>query len=158
MILIKYIYIIYVLIVWGLVFTFIKPQRIKELLPVSLLSALVLFASEKYLMTLGLYSFPNAFLPIFGVPFLHLLWGAGGGIIVMNFIPQSFAKKMFAILIFTVINGAFEQIPEMYGQAARLGAYSEFHDFIQDLLSLIIFVTISEGLLGKRIQRYRTNS
>jgi len=42
----KYIYIIYAIIAWAGVFIFIKPKRIKVLMPVSVLSGLILFSIE----------------------------------------------------------------------------------------------------------------
>lgn len=155
----RYIYVFYVIIVWAVIFVFIKPQRLKALLPVSLLGVLVLFLTEEFLVTAGLYKFSNAFLPVFGIPFFHLLWGAGAAIIVMNFMPQSFIKKLFTILIFTVITMIFEYFPENYAnKATHVGKYSEIHDAIQDFLSLLILVTFSEGFFGKRIKRFRSNS
>jgi len=155
----KYIYVFYVIIVWSFIFIYFKPSRLKELLPVSLLGILVLFLAEENLVTLGLYNFPNAMFPIFGIPFFHLIWGAGAAIVVMNFIPQAFSKKMFAILVFTAVTMLFEYFPENFANAAtHMGNYSVTHDAIQDFLSLFILVTLSEGLFGRCIKRSRTNS
>jgi hypothetical protein len=145
--------IIYLVIVWGFIAIFIKPHRIKELLPIAVIGFLVLFLTEKYLITLGLYEFTKPILPIFGIPLLHLLWGAGSAIVVMNFMPQNIIKQLFILLIFTFITMIFEYFPEHLGLTKHLGKYSEIHDAIQDYLSLIVVIWLSEGFFKKSIYK-----
>jgi hypothetical protein len=150
--LLKDIYLYYALLVLIVVFILYKinPNRIKELLPISIISLAVLFLSEEYLITTGLYQFTNALIPIFGVPLFHLIWGAGSGIIVMFFMPQKFVNKLFVILVFTFVTELFEYIPEHIDKAKHLGKFNEFHDFIQDFISLSLLVFFSEGFFSKR--------
>lgn len=147
----KYIYLIYLLITLCAVFIIVKPKRIKELLPVAFVGIAILFLTEKYLLTLGLYEFSNALVPILGIPLFHLLWGIPAAIILMNFIPRKFAWKLLVILAFTLITMAFEYFPEHHGMARHLGKYGEIHDCIQDYISLILVVWFSEGLFGRHI-------
>ena len=147
----RYIYILYVVITYGAAFILIKPKRIKELLPIAFIGIAVIFLTEEYLITLGLYQFPNAILPIFGIPLFHLLWAGAAAIIFMNYMPQGFMKKLLVILVFTVLTMIFKYFPEHHDVAQHLGMYSEIHDAIQDFISLILVVWISEGLFGKHI-------
>ncbi|NJD02233.1 MAG: hypothetical protein FIA99_06460 [Ruminiclostridium sp.] len=148
-----FIYLYYTIIVCLVILVLFwrNPKRIKELFPTVILGFVVQFLTEEFLINAGLYQFPNAFLPIFGIPLCHLLWGAGGAIVVMYFIPRKFLKKLFVILIFTVITLMFEYIPEHVGKAEHLGKYNMILDAMQDYLSLIVLVFFSEGLFGKRI-------
>ena len=147
----RYIYIYYVIITWGTVFFLMKPRRIKELLPIALIGIIILFSTEKYLLTLDLFRFPNAVFPIFGVPFFHLIWGGAAAMIFLNFMPQNFAKKLLTVLVFTGITLLFEYFPEHHGKAQHIGKYSEIHDAIQDFFSLVLVLWFSEGFFGKRI-------
>ena len=153
----QYIYITYLIITYGAAFILMKPKRIKEMLPIALIGIIVLFLTEEYLITLGLYKFPNAILPIFGVPFFHLLWAGAAAMIFMNFMPVDFAKKLLVILVFTLLTMLFEYFPEHHDKAQHLGKYSEIHDAIQDCISLILVVWFSEGLFGKRIHSNKKN-
>lgn len=145
--------IIYLIIAWGFIALFIKPQRIKELLSISIIGFIVLFFTEKYLVTLGLYEFTNPSLPIFGIPLLHLLWGAGSAIVFMNFMPKNFIKQIFILLIFTIVTMVFEYFPEHMGLTKHLGKFTEIHDAIQDFISLILVLWLSEGFFRKRIYK-----
>lgn len=147
----RYIYILYVIITYGAAFILMKPKRIKEMLPIALIGILVLFLTEEYLITLGLYTFPNAILPIFGIPFFHLLWAGAAAMILMNYMPLDYSRKLLVILAFTLLTMIFEYFPEHHDKAQHLGKYSEIHDSIQDFISLILVVTLSEGFFGKRI-------
>lgn len=90
-------------------------------------------------------------LSILGVPLFHILWAGPGAMILMNFMPVDFAKKLLVILIFTLVTMAFEYFPEHHDMSQHLGKYSEIHDAIQNMISLILVVWFSEGLFGKRI-------
>ncbi|MEW6063880.1 hypothetical protein P378_07125 [Desulforamulus profundi] len=52
----KWINLIFAVIAWGAVLLLVKPQRIKELLPVGLLAAIVLLAGNLAFSTLGLWA------------------------------------------------------------------------------------------------------
>lgn len=147
----KYIHIIYAVIVWGFVLTFIKPQRIKSLLPVAILSALILFVAEMFLITLNLYKFDNPVISIGGIPLFHLIWGAGSGIVVMNYMKRDFAGKFLMVVFFTLVTLAFEYTAESIGATTHLGKYTEIHDAFQDLVTLVALVWVSEGLWGRVI-------
>lgn len=147
----SYIHIIYAVIVWGFVFVFIKPERIKELMPVSILAAIILFITEYFLISLNLYRFNNPMLSIGDIPLFHLLWGAGSGIVVLNYMKKGFTKKVVLIIFFTIITLIFEYFAESIGAASHLSNFSEIHDAFQDLIILITLVWVSEGLWGNRI-------
>lgn len=151
MIISNYIHIIYAVIVWGFIFVFIKPQRIKNLLPVAVLSAVILFAAEMFLITLNLYRFNNPMISIGGIPLFHLVWGAGSGIVVMNFMKRDFASKFLLVVFFTLVTLAFEYASESIGATTHLGRYTEIHDAFQDFTILITLVWISIGLWGEII-------
>lgn len=147
----SYIHVIYAVIVWGFALIFIKPKRIKELLPISILAMIILFVAEYFLISLNLYRFNSPMLPIGGIPLFHLIWGAGSGIVVLHYMKKGFTEKVVLIIFFTIVTLAFEYIAESIGAASHLGNFNEIHDAFEDLIILIALVWISEGLWGNRI-------
>jgi len=147
----RYINIIYAAIVWVVALIIIKPKRIKELLPISILSALVLFVFEMFLHGLDLAMFNNPFLPIADTPFFHLIWGAGSGLIFVYFMKKEFKKKVLVILIFALLTGIFGFISEKVGNHNHLGNFNDLYNFMFDYVTLVFLIWIAEGLFMRRI-------
>ena len=147
----RYVNIINAVIVWAVVFIVIKPKRIKELLPIAVLSALILFVFEMFLHGLDLAMFNNPLLPIAGTPFFHLVWGAGSGLIFVYFMKEEFSKKIFVILIFALITGVFGFISEKVGNHSHLGKFNDLYNFAFDYVTLVFLIWIAEGLFMRRI-------
>jgi hypothetical protein len=61
--LLPYTHVFYMIIVWAFIFLYIKPKRLKELLPVGFLSLLLVFLIDIYLITLNLYQLWYLHLP-----------------------------------------------------------------------------------------------
>lgn len=94
-------------VAWVIVLLTVKFDRIKKLLPVSLVAIIVLFVVEQFLY-LGLIRFNAGFMKIAGIPLFHFLWAAAGGIFVMNFMREEFSKKLPLILAFTPLADIFQ--------------------------------------------------
>ena len=153
----RYINIIFAIIVWLAVFILIKPQRIKALLPLGMLAAIVLFGVELYFKSLGLHKYNNPFLPVAGIPLFHLFWGAGSGIIFINYMKREFSKKLIIIMLFTILTGIFAYISDMIGNHANLKGFNDFYHIILNFATLSFLTWASEGLFGKRIYENTIN-
>jgi hypothetical protein len=138
-------------------FILIKPIRIKELLPVSIVGMIILFVSEKGLLSLNLYSFPNAMFPIFGISLFHLLWCGICSIIIMYYMPPIFLSKIPILIAITFALEIIEYFTETSGYAKSLGLYTDLQDSIFDFACLLLFVWICEGLFNKRIHKIISN-
>ena len=147
----RYIDVIFSIVVWGVIFILLKPSRIKQLLPAALLSAIVLFITEEFVHALELTKFENPFLPILGIPFFHLVWGAGSGIIFINFLKKEFSKKVLIIFLFALLTGLFGYISEQTKSHMHMGKFNDLSNLILDFASLSILAWSSEGLFGKWI-------
>jgi len=145
------IHIIYAVIVWGFLLIYIKPKRVKELLPVALISTVLLFSVEYFLISLKLYKFINPGISIGGIPIFHLAWGAGGGILVMHFMTKKFIEKVLLIVLFALITDGLERIVEAVGAASHLGKFTDIHEIFIDIIMLSTFVWISDSLWRKKI-------
>ena len=152
-----YIYLIYFIISVIVVIAFIKPKRIKELLPVAVLSVLLLFSIELLLIKLDLYRFNNPIVSIGGVPLFLLLWGATSGIVVMQLMNGTFLKKVITILLLTLAVLGLESISEYVNAASHLGKFNDIAEAFIDFITLVLLVWISEGLWGDRIHNKKSD-
>ena len=138
-------------IAWVVVLLTVNHQKIKQLLPVSLVAIIVLFLVEQFLLHLGLIRFNAGFLKIAGIPIFHFLWAAAGGIFVMNFMKDEFSKKLPLIFLFTFLSEIFTVFSIATGNLSTLGRYTYIVDIPLTFGALLIFVWLSEGLFGNRI-------
>jgi hypothetical protein len=148
---IRYVEVIYSLIVWSFALIFIKPRRIKELLPVGILSAIILFFSFTFLISLQVYKFNFAMLWIYDIPVFFLVWGFGSGIIYIHYLKKHFNWQFPITLLFTAVTLLLEFFAEKLGVATHLGSFTELHEAYLDFLSLAALLWISNGLWGNTI-------
>lgn len=149
----RYTHIFYFLFTWIFAFIFVRPKRIKELLPIVILGIIVLTAVDLYITSLGLYQFNKPVVNILGTPLFHLLWGGAAGVVFIHYMRPGFINKFVNVVLFTIITLALEYAAEKAGVAQRLGSYSYLHSAILDFSSLVVLLWISEGLYGSRIYR-----
>lgn len=149
----RYTHLIYFILTWLFVLIFIKPKRIKELIPIAVLSVLILTVVDVYIISLNLYQFNNPLVNVLGAPLFHLLWAGAAGIVFVHYMKPGFAKKFVTVIFFTIITLILEFISEKAGVASRLGGYSILHSAFLDFATLVILLWISEGLYGNRIYK-----
>jgi hypothetical protein len=142
---------IFSVIVWIAVFLLVDIKRIKELWPVGLVSSALIFFLSLYLSSIGLARFSMGFLPIYGIPFFHLVWTFGAGIILINFMHGDFLKRASLIFFFGVIALALDVFSVAVGGHIHSSNFNFLHSFIFILTRLIVFVWIAEGLFEERI-------
>ena len=152
----RYTHVFYFAFTWLFAFIVIKPKRMKELLPIAVISVLALTLADVYIINLGLYQFNNPLFNVLGAPLFHLLWAGAAGMIFVNYMKPGFSRKFVTVLFFTVITLALEFIAEKAGVSSRLGGYSILYSALLDFATLVILLWISEGLYGKRIYKTQT--
>lgn len=152
---IDYPYVVYSIIVWGYIFVVIRIKGIKRLWPVSILSAIVLFSLTYWLVSADLYKFNINFLPILGIPFFYILWGAGSGIIFAYYYGETFFMKAFPVLGFSAIVVLFESFVEKVKRVEHLGKFTDVHEYVFDVLSLLLLVFLMENLFGSRLKKIK---
>ena len=151
----RYIYLYYCIIAWAVVFIFIKPKRLKVLLPVAVLSGLIVFSVEITLIKLDLYRFNDPIVSIGGVPLFLLLWGAPSGMVILQLMKKEFIKKIFIIILLSFAVLGLESVSEFVGAASHLGIFNNFVEVCIDFLMIVLVVWISEGLWGNKIYSSR---
>lgn len=149
---INYPYIVYSIIAWGYILLFIKWKGIKRLWPAAILGSLILFSSTLWLITVKLYQFKITLLLIFGIPFFYILWGAASGVIFAYYYRKQWYLKLFAIFGFSGIVLAVEFIVELAKRTKHLGGFTNFHEYIFDILILTLLAYILEIFFKDRLE------
>lgn len=147
----RYYTLFYTIIAAVYIIIFIKPRRIKQLLPVGILSAAVLFCQTIFFEVIGIYGFKDPVLPILGMPFFVIILGFCYGIIVMHHMPGDFHKKLLVIAGFVLVTRLADELALYTGYHI----HNNFHWFnviIQDFVATSFIVFLAEGIWGKRIQ------
>lgn len=147
----RYINVIYAVIVWAAALIIIKPKRIVDLWPISILAALVLFGAELFFTTLDQFKFNNPLLPIAGIPLFHLIWGAGSGLVFIYFMKKEFGKKLVIILVFTIFVEIFRYFATQVGNHSMFGNFDLVHHFVENFIVLSFLAWVSEGMFKERI-------
>jgi hypothetical protein len=147
----RYTHLFYCIATWLFVLVFIKAKRIKELLPIAVMSMVALMITDEFVVTTGLYKFNNPLIDIMGAPLFHILWGGAAGIVFINYMKPDFTNKFVMVVLFTIITLALEFIAEQAGVATRLGNFDVIHSAFIDSGTLVVLLWISEGLYGDRI-------
>lgn len=149
----RYLNILYSVIIWSAVLLIVKRERIKDLYPAGLLAIGVISLQELFLINLHLHIFTNPVIPTLlnNVPFFHLIFAAGSGIFIMNFMKKEPYKKPIIILIFAFITTLFGYVSDKIGCCHLLGDFTIVHNFYQNYLVLCFLTLISEAFIYKRI-------
>lgn len=150
---VRYTHAFYFAITWIYVLIFIKPKRIKELIPIAVLGIITLTIVDVYITSLNLYQYNKPLFNILGAPLFHLLWGGGAGIVFIHYMRPGFTRKFVNVIFFTIITLSLEFIAEKAGVAQRLGSYSYIHSALLDFASLVVLLWVAEGLYGNRIYK-----
>jgi hypothetical protein len=149
----RYTHVFYFAFTWIFVLIFIKPKRIKELIPIAVLSIIGLTIVDVYITSLDLYRYINPVINVLDAPLFHLLWAGGAGIVFIHYMKPGFSRKLVSVIFFTIVTLVLEFIAEKAGVAERLGNYSILHSAFLDFATLVVLLWISEGLYGNRIYK-----
>jgi hypothetical protein len=147
---IDYPYVVYSIITWGFVFVFLRKD-IKRLWPFSILAAIMIFIAMYWLITVGVYKSEIEFLPVFGIPFFFIVWGAGNGIVFAYFFGEKTLQRLLSIPIFAGIAVGFEWFVEHYKRVQHMGKFTDVHEFIYDIFILSTLSLIMTGFFGSRL-------
>lgn len=147
-----YPYVVYSIISWAFVFIFIRWKGIKRLWPAAILGAVIIFASLYWLIAVGVYKSNITVIPVFGIPFFLILWGAGNGIILANYIRGKAYQRILLILAFAAITVGFESLVEHYKKVQHMGRFNDVYEYVFDVFILSAFIFLATNLFRKRLR------
>lgn len=142
---------IYALVFWAILFALIDIKRIKTLIPVGLLAVSLLFFSQEVLISLGLMRYQKGLVIIMGIPMFQFFWAFAAGILLINYMPEEWARKLPVILIFSLVVQLLAYIAQLVGNLQLLGAYNNGYDLLLNFIGLSFGVWVAEGLFKKQI-------
>lgn len=146
-----YPYEVYSILTWGLVIIFFGIKELKRLWPISIISALTIFIAALWLAATGVYKFDAYFLPLSGIPFFFIFWGAANGIVFAHFFGKKIYQRFLSIIIFAGITVGLESIVEFYKKVQHVGKFNDFHEFVYDVIILTALSFIMTSLFESRL-------
>lgn len=82
---------------WLVALILIPFRRIREIWPVTVVAIFLFFIVNYLFIGWGYYRFTHVLISFMGVPFIQVLGGAGGGLLLMNWMPRSPMSKIFLV-------------------------------------------------------------
>jgi len=150
-----YTYVVYSIIGWGYVFAFIRLKAIKKLYPIGILGALILFCATYWLVSVGLYKFNIKFLPILGIPFFYLLWGAASGIVFAYYFGEKPLQRFILIFMFSGLIVFMESLVEKVKSAEHVGKFNNIYEYVFDVIILSVLAFVMTNLFERRLRKIK---
>jgi hypothetical protein len=148
---IDYPYIVYSIIALIFILFILRWEGIKQVYPASIIGAVNIFAGIKWLTMVGLYKINITLLPVFGVPFFLILWGALSAMVFAYYLRKSY-KGLFTIVIFSGLTTLMEMLVELYKRVEHLAKFNNVYEFIYDIFLLSTLAIIMIVLFPKRVK------
>lgn len=126
-------------------------RRIKELVPVSIVSIIVVGIVNLFGINLGIFKFNNPPFDVFGIPLFHLLWAGIAGIVLIEYMRPSFSHNLLILAGATAVIQIMAYIAELSGVFQRLGSYNYYYNAMLDFASLNAILLISESLYKYKV-------
>lgn len=140
---------VWAVLLWVVVFVLIPMERIKELLPVAAISFIWMFILELIFVTLGYYRYTKWIVIIAGVPLFHLVGGAAGGMLLLNWIGKNPLSKVFSVSLFSMLLSASEYVIVHFGAFKHLHDFNYLISFIFNIAGLSFLVWFSIAIVGE---------
>ncbi|MDD4237070.1 MAG: hypothetical protein PHT62_00745 [Desulfotomaculaceae bacterium] len=144
-------YLVWAVVLWLLVFTLVPFDRFKLLWPVVVIATLLLFAMNFTFIQLGYYHFTKSAPAIFGVPLFVLVGGAGGGVLLMNWMQRNSFYKMLLVLVFSGLLVLATEVFIRTGAFEMQNGFNQILHYFINVAGLSILVWLSLAVTGEEI-------
>ncbi|HBV96032.1 MAG: hypothetical protein JL50_05325 [Peptococcaceae bacterium BICA1-7] len=134
---------------WALVFVLIPIERLKEIWPVAVVGIIWQFIMNYMMIEGGYYRFNSWIVIIAGVPLFHLIGGAGGSILLLNWMKRNPLYNVILVLFFSGLLLLSESIMIRYGAFQYTNGFNSFLSYLQNVAGLSILVWLSLALVGQ---------
>lgn len=142
-------YLLLAIVLWLLVFILVPFERFKLLWPVMVISILLLFAMNFTFIQLGYYYFTKSVPGVFGVPLFVLVSGAGGGVLLMNWMRRSSFYKILSVLFFSGFLVLATEVLIRAGAFEMQSGFNQILNFFISIAGLSILVWLSLAVIGE---------
>ncbi|ACV64608.1 hypothetical protein Dtox_3915 [Desulfofarcimen acetoxidans DSM 771] len=137
------------IMLWLLVFLLIPIQRVKKLWPVAVISFIWLFILEYIFTYLGYYRFVNGFAYIASIPLFHMVGGAAGGILLVNWMQRNPLYKILLISLFSGLLSISEYIMVYFGAFKHLHDFNFLISYVLNIAGLSFLTWFSIAAVGE---------
>jgi hypothetical protein len=138
-----------IILLYGLIA--IGWYRIRELIPISIISAIIVGIVNLLGINLGLFKYNKPFLDVFGIPLFRLLWAGIAGIVFIKYMKPNFSHNLLILIYSTALVQMLTYVSELAGEFQRLGSYNYYYNTVLDFSALAAILLLSESLYKYKI-------
>lgn len=139
-----------------LAFIFLRPRRMKELLPAAIVCTILVLAIEVYVLSLGMYNLESRY-EFLDIPLASYVWTFFGIMIFIgslrwfrDIVGHKFWGELVAAVIFGFIIFGHDMVALHFGALERSPKFTNFHNYINNLRSMMGVVWVAGGLFAHR--------
>lgn len=140
---------VWAIILWGAVFILIPVKRIKQLLPAAAVTFVWFFTVNYLFIGLGYYRFTHILISFLDVPLIQAVGGAGGGILLVNWLTPSPLSKLGMLLAASSFFSLSEYVFRLFGAFLYGHGFSPLLSFIHNLAMISILIWLCLEAVGK---------
>lgn len=140
---------VWALIIWAAVFILVPIQRIKQLLPVVGITFVWFFLINYLFISWGYYRFTHIIISFLGVPLLQAIGGAGGGILLVNWLTPSPLSKILFVFAASSFFSISEYIFRQFNAFVYGSGFNPLISFVHSLAMVSILVWLCIAVMGK---------
>lgn len=144
---------------WLLLLIFVPIGRIKQIWVVGLISLIWFFIINFVFIQLDYYHYSHMMLSIGGIPIIHLIGSAAGGMLLLNWMTRDEIYKPIITAFFSGLLTLSDYFHVIYGGIIHSNKFTLLLDYVLNYAGLSALVWICIGILGEEIiyQGNKTN-
>jgi len=139
---------IWALILCSLALILIPLERIKQIWPVAAVTFAWFFTVNYFFIGWGYYRFTHVLISVAGVPFIQALGGAGGGLLLMNWMPREPLYKIFLVVLASGFFSLSSYIFTLFRAFQYGHGFNHLLSFIHNLAMISILVWLCLAVTG----------
>lgn len=144
-------HIIWAATTWLLLLIFVPIERIKKIWVVGLVSLIWFFIINYVFIQLGYYRFSHITMSIGGIPLIHLIGSAAGGMLLLNWMTREAIYKPLITAFFSGLLTLSDYLHVIYGGIIHSDKFTILFDYVLNFAGLSALVWICIALVGEEV-------
>lgn len=140
---------VWAITIWLAVFILVPLKRIRKLLPVVGITFIWFFFINYLFISWGYYRFTHIIISFLDVPLLQAMGGAGGGILLVNWLTPSPISKILMVIAASSFFSLSEYIFRQFNAFVYGNGFSPLISFVNSLAMISILVWLCLGVMGE---------